>query len=65
MLEYGLISATVVMSFALASQVGVIKSVADRLSSNVDTWNIRLPETISPSAIHDSAQKFNDQIKIR
>ena len=72
MLEYALISATVVLSFALASQVGVTRSVADRMSESQDAWNIRLwplgpgdSEKISPSTIHARAQGFNDQIKLR
>ena len=65
MLEYALISCTVVMSFALASQIGVIRSVADRLNESQDAWNIKLPDEISAPAIHASAQKFNDQIKLK
>jgi Flp pilus assembly pilin Flp len=65
MLEYALIAGTVVMSFAVASQLGVTRSIADRMSQSQDAWSIRLPDAFTAKAIHDSAQKFNDQIKLK
>jgi hypothetical protein len=65
MIEYALIMATVVMSFALASNIGVTKSVAARLSENQEAYSIRLPDKFTAAEIGKRAQQFNDQISLK
>ena len=65
MLEYALIMGTVVLSFAVASDIGIPKAIAQRLSETQDAYNVRLPEHFSAKEIGTQAQKFNDQISLK
>jgi hypothetical protein len=65
MLEYSLIMATVVMSFAVASDLGIPKSIVQRLSETQDAYSIKFPEKFTPAEIGKRAQQFNDQISLK
>jgi hypothetical protein len=66
MLEYALISATVVMAFALAGQLGVSKQFVKLINDSESTYNISLlPNELSPEGIMGYTQKFNEQLPLQ
>jgi hypothetical protein len=65
MLEYSLIMATVVVAFAVASDIGIPRSITQRLSETQDAYSVKLPEHFSANEIGQQAQKFNDQISLK
>lgn len=66
MLEYSLISATVVMAFALASQMGVSDAFLKTINQAQTTYNIQLlPEELSPEAILKLTKTFNEQLPLQ
>jgi hypothetical protein len=65
MLEYALISATVVVGFAVAGKLGVSDAFLKNLSQADSTYNIVLPSDLDLGQIADSADSFNAQISLR
>ena len=65
MLEYSLIMVTVVVSFAVATDLGIPKSLVQRLNETRDAYSVQLPEHFSANEIGHQAQQFNDQIQLK
>jgi hypothetical protein len=77
MMEYALITGTVILGFAMASQLGASDAFIKLVSGggNVstgngsvqDSYNILLPDTTKDiaSEIHNNAAKFNTQIQLQ
>jgi hypothetical protein len=75
MLEYALISMTVVAGFAVAAQLGASDAFIKLISAGSDpdtgegsvqaSYNILLPAGFTPKKIHDNAVKFNEQIQLQ
>jgi hypothetical protein len=75
MLEYALISMTVVLGFAVAAQLGASDAFIKLISGGGDTktgngsvqdsYYILLPQNFTPSQVHDNAAKFNEQIQLQ
>jgi hypothetical protein len=65
MLEYALISGTVVIAFAAAGQLGLSDVFLRNLDTADSTYNVQLPDSLSLSEIANSADSFNQQINLR
>jgi len=66
MLEYALISATVVMGFAAASQMGASDAFLRTINDAQTTYNIQLlPDELSPEAILKQTKTFNQQLPLQ
>ncbi|MEA2646490.1 MAG: hypothetical protein QOE92_1573 [Chloroflexota bacterium] len=64
MLEYSLISATIVGGFGVLSNLGVTQAVVARVAETLQAWNITLPDSLKPSDIKNDADRFNKQIRL-
>ncbi|MGI8609686.1 MAG: hypothetical protein ACR2MY_10745 [Candidatus Dormibacteria bacterium] len=66
MLEYSLISATVVVAFAAASQMGFSDVFLHYIDNAQSTYNIQLlPDEVSPEAILKLTKTFNQQLPLQ
>lgn len=68
MLEYALISATVVVAFAIAAQMGYNNAWNDRLQQPVNTYYVRFPDECLEKPIIKSCATYlnnlNTQVQI-
>jgi hypothetical protein len=65
MLEYALISATVVLAFAGASQLGLSDVFVTQLTTADSAYNMELPDSLSLNEIGNSISNFNHEITYR
>jgi hypothetical protein len=66
MLEYALITSTVIVAFALASQLGFSSRFADQLEHSQEVYYVPLPTDLTN--IHQDANyitQLNNQISLR